>query len=91
MRLRRRSDQQQGRQRARVFVDDVPVSERTWYFADSNPHRRWLEDDFEIPASYTKGKERIRIRLEYLPGGAPGWTEFFYWTFSHTSEPTEAV
>ena len=91
VRLRRRSDQQQGRQRARVFVDDVPVSERTWYFADSNPHRRWLEDDFEIPASYTKGKERIRIRLEYLPGGAPGWTEFFYWTFSHTSEPTEAV
>lgn len=87
VRLRRRSDQQQSRQRARVFVDGVPVTERTWYFADRNPHRRWLEDEFEIPARYTRGKDQIRIRLECLTAGdATGWTEFFYWVFSQASE-----
>ena len=85
VRLRRRSDQQQGQQQARVVVDGVPVTERTWYFADRNPHRRWLEDEFEIPASYTRNKEKIRVRMEYLSGSDAGWTEFYYWIFSHTS------
>ena len=65
--LRRRSDQQFGRQRAQVFVDGEPVSERTWYRADRNPHLRWLEDEFEIPAHYTKGKDRIRVKLAFQP------------------------
>ena len=87
VRLRRRSDQLHGRQRARVFVDGVPVTERAWYFADRNPHRRWLEDEFEIPASHTRNKGEIRIRIEFLPGSdAPGWTEFYYWIFSHTND-----
>ncbi len=67
VRLRRRSDQLWGRQRAQVFVDGVPVTERTWYRADRNPSLRWLEDEFEIPAKYTKGKEQIRIQLVFLP------------------------
>ena len=85
VRLRRRSDQEHSRQRARVLVDDVPIAERTWYFADRNPHRRWLEDDFEIPDTHTKNKSKIRVRLECVSGpDAPAWTEFFYWVFSHT-------
>ena len=88
VRLRRRSDQKEGRQRARVFVDGMPVTERTWYFADRNPHRRWLEDEFEIPASYTRLKDRIHVRLEHLPDdNAPAWTEFFYQVFSHATRP----
>ena len=83
VRLRRRSDQLYGRQRARVFVDGVRVEEYDWYVADRNPHRRWLEDEFEIPSRYTRGKDRIHLRLEHM-GSAPGWTEFFYWVFSHT-------
>jgi hypothetical protein len=67
VRLRRRSDQTLGRQRAQVFVDGEPVAERTWYRADRNPHLRWLEDEFEIPAHYTKGKDKIRMRLVFLP------------------------
>ena len=84
VRLRRRSDQLHGRQRARVFVDGERVAEYDWYVADRNPHRRWLEEEFEIPLRYTRGKDRIRIRLEHL-GEAPAWTEFFYWVFSHTA------
>ena len=67
VRLRRRSDQRFGRQRARVFVDGQPVTERTWYRADRNPHLRWLEDEFEIPAHYTKGKTQIRVKLDFQP------------------------
>jgi hypothetical protein len=67
VRLRRRSDQQKGRQRARVFVDGQPVVERTWYHADRNPFQRWLEDEFEIPVKYTRDKDRIRVRLEFVP------------------------
>ena len=84
VRLRRRSDQERGRQRARVLVDGVLVRERTWCFADRNPYRRWLEDEFEIPAAYTAGKERLRIRLEFVPSGdAAGWSEARYWAFAH--------
>lgn len=67
VRLRRRSDQQFGRQRAQVFVDGERVVERTWYRADRNPTLRWLEDEFEIPARYTKGKDKIRVRLAFQP------------------------
>ena len=88
VRLRRRCDQLHGRQRARVHIDGVPLNERTWYFADRNPDRRWLEDDFEIPAAHTTNKDKIRVRLECVPGpDTPAWTEFFYWVFSHTGRP----
>ena len=71
VRLRRRSDQQLGRQRAQVFVDGEPVAERTWYRADRNPFLRWLEDEFEIPAHYTKGKNKIRVKLVFQPTVLP--------------------
>jgi hypothetical protein len=69
VRLRRRSDQKYGRQRAEVFVDGRRVSERDWYQADRNPFHRWLDDSFEIPAAYTVGKSQVRIRLV---NAAPG-------------------
>ena len=70
VRLRRRSDQRFGRQRAQVFVDGVLVTERSWYRADRNPSLRWLEDEFEIPARYTKNKDRIKIKLVFQPANA---------------------
>ena len=84
VRLRRRSNQERGRQRARVYVDGQLVGERSWYVADHNPYRRWLEDEFEIPPSYSAGKTRIRVRLEFVSSGdAPGWSEAHYWAYSH--------
>jgi len=67
VRLRRRSDQYYGRQRAKVFVDGKLVTERTWYRADRNQYLRWLDDEFDIPPVYTRGKDTITLRLEYVP------------------------
>jgi beta-mannosidase len=81
--LRRRSDQARQGQRAAVYVDGVCVKERTWYYADRNPHKRWLEDNFQVPAAYTRGKKEIRVRIEPLSrDGATNWNESFYWVWS---------
>jgi len=83
VRLRRRSDQCRGRQKANVYVDGVLVKERTWYFADKNPYKRWLEDEFQIPAFYTRGKEKLKIKIEPVEvGGVKSWNEYFYWVYS---------
>ena len=86
IRLRRRSDQLKKRQEARVWVDGVPVEERTWYFADGNPYKRWLEDEFEIPEKYTRGKETLSVSIEPLvqENGDTVWNEYHYWVFSKT-------
>jgi hypothetical protein len=54
-------------------------------------NRRWREDEFLIPRVLTEGRERIRVRLEFLPvslslhpGARPiesAWTEFRYWAY----------
>lgn len=83
VRLRRRSDQIVGRQRANVYVDGEKVTERSWYVADRNPYRRWLEDEYDIPAAYTAGKSDLRIELEYVQDGETrSWNEFYYWVYS---------
>lgn len=100
VRLRRRSDQQHGRQRACVYVDGVLVTERAWYWAGNNPYRRWLEDEFEVPLAYTRGKSQLRLRIQSLSDdGAPQWSQYRYWVFSHVDpasmpparEPTRAT
>ncbi|WP_080837984.1 DUF2961 domain-containing protein [Cohnella massiliensis] len=83
VRLRRRSDQITGRQKANVYIDGVLVKERSWYYADRNPYKRWLEDEFEIPGAYTQGKSEIAVRLEYVQAGETrAWNEFYYWVYS---------
>lgn len=62
--LRRRLDQNTGRQSAEVYVDGVKIG--VWYHADQNSFLRWWDDDFEIPASTTKGKSKLAIRLKVL-------------------------
>lgn len=92
VRLRRRSDQAFGRQRVWVIVDEVPVTERSWLYADRNPYKRWLDDEFEIPAAYTAGKSEIHIRLEFAPaGGATTWSEFMYWVYCYVDDPEAGV
>ncbi len=67
--LRRVSDQEKGRQRATVFIDGTPVTEAPWYFADSNPYKRWLEDEFAVPRRYTDGKRQITVSVVPEDGG----------------------
>ena len=86
VRLRRLSDQNDARQAARVFVDGEEVIERLWYVADSNPYKRWLEDDFEIPARYTKGKKSLNIRIVPVSMSKEGriaWNEAEYQVFCY--------
>lgn len=80
--LRRRSDQEQGRQCARVYVDGKLVTERNWYYADQNMFHRWVDDEFQIPASYTKGKSSLKLRIEPVAiDGSVTWNEFAYWVY----------
>jgi hypothetical protein len=67
----------------RVFVDGANVEERSWYWPDFNPFRRWLEDEYEIPASYTRGKSSLRIRLVNVAGEDRAWSESAYWVYSY--------
>ena len=85
VRLRRLSDQQQPRQCARVWVDGQEAG--VWYLADSNPHKRWIEDEFEIPAELTRGKSVLSIRIvpEAREEGSPvSWNEAAYDVFCYT-------
>lgn len=84
VRLRRRFDQITGRQRAKVFVDGIMVTEREWYYADRNPYKRWADDDFEIPYRYTQNKSRITVRIEFAQEGENRtWNEYNYKIFSY--------
>jgi hypothetical protein len=78
VRLRRRLDYGIGNQNADVYVDGARVG--TWYRAGSNS-ARWRDDDFIIPASLTKGKNQITIRVAFISSDSD-WNEFTYWLYS---------
>jgi hypothetical protein len=80
VRIRRRLDQATGRQRADVFVDDDYVG--TWYHADHNPYLRWFDSDFDIHPKFTRGKERLNIRLSLGQSGCGRFTDFNYDVYS---------
>ncbi|HTQ09660.1 MAG TPA: DUF2961 domain-containing protein [Fimbriimonadaceae bacterium] len=77
VRLRRRLDQNVGRQQAEVLVDGKSAG--VWYHADQNPFLRWFDDDFEIPASLTEGKRKLQITLNVKSE----FTDFRYEAYSY--------
>jgi hypothetical protein len=81
VRLRIRTDHLNW-QGVNVFVDGRLVTERPWVIAKNNYDALWVDADFEIPARYTKGKSRLNIRLERLPGYNT-WTAFHYSAYSY--------
>lgn len=77
VRLRRRLDQSSPRQAAEVFVDGHPAG--TWYHSDHNEFLRWFDSEFDLPASLTRGKSTLNIRLEAKRGDGYGnYTDFRY-------------
>ncbi len=54
-------------------------------------NRRWRDDEFLLPPRLTRGREKIRVRCEFVPVGLPlfpgqppqeeAWTEFRYWAY----------
>ncbi len=86
VRIRRRTDKDNNRQRANVYVDGSLVSERPWYTVDyEKTYRdiRWLESDFEIPSRYTAGKNAITLKVEYVTAKNLEWDEYYYWIYSY--------
>lgn len=82
VRLRRRLDQGVARQTASVSVDGEPVG--TWYHADHNEHLRWFDSDFDVHPRFTRGKEKLSVRLEVRAGDGRGpYTDYRYEVFSH--------
>ena len=81
--LHRLSDQKWSRQAANVYVDGVLVSERMWLYTDYNGVDRWLDDEFQIPASYTAGKKNIMLTIQPVDmGGGKTWNEYAYRVYS---------
>ena len=76
--LRRRYDQREPRQQARVFVDGVEIG--AWYTPEHSRTLRWAEDDIVLPASTTTEKNKVEIVIR-MEGDVP-WTEFAYWALS---------
>src|SRR4029079_13131369 len=84
-----------------VFADPriIPESKRKQHVEVASPahvvqtsNRRWREDEFLLPPQLTRGRDRIRVRCEFVPVKEPlfpghppaeeGWTEFRYWAYS---------
>ncbi len=80
VRLRRRIDQANLGQQARVFVDGQYAG--TWYHGYLNPHLRWYDSDFDIHPDFTQGKNELGIKLILLKDKDSGdFTDFSYTVF----------
>lgn len=77
VRLRRRLNQTQGRQWARVFINNEPAG--VWYDPRRNEHLQWFDSDFDLHPSFTQGKEKLEVKLE-----TDSFTDFRYEVFSLT-------
>jgi hypothetical protein len=54
-------------------------------------NRRWRDDEFLLPVRLTRGRDKIRVRCQFVPVKAPlfpghllqeeAWTEFRYWAY----------
>lgn len=74
-----------GMQTAEVFVNGVKVG-RSWLvlFNPTTPETQaWVDSEFELPASLTRGKWKLRIEVHHLGSSAGAINEFHYWVLSH--------
>lgn len=61
VRIRRRSDQAVGRQKATVFVNGNYAG--TWYDPQSNDILRWYDSEFDIHSKFTENQNSVNIKL----------------------------
>jgi len=79
-----------GRQRAWVYVNGVRVNERPWdicTYSCAPNYQGWFDDDFEIPAAYTRGKRQLQLWVENAGDDKSEINEFYYWVFSFKDHP----
>lgn len=75
VRLNRLGDQAKPGQAVDVRVDGQPAGR--WLQPLGNGTSRWLEDSYDLPASLTAGKTRLKVELKPV-AGAPAWTASSY-------------
>ena len=91
VRLRKRINRtDNGIQTANVYVDGkkLPVP---WYintysgagFIKGRTFDGWFDSEYEIPADFTKGKKKARIRIEYVQSTKNELNSYYYWVFSY--------
>jgi hypothetical protein len=73
--LRRTGDQNVAWQSAKVVVNGKDAG--TWLQPLGNDRQRWLDDNFQLPASLTFGRTKLSIELRPT-AGAPAWTAAAY-------------
>jgi hypothetical protein len=73
--LRRRSDYSITNQAALVAINGQPAG--TWLCAGCNPHTRWHDDEFVIPAQFIPGSGTSMVIQLTATNGAH-WSEFKY-------------
>ncbi|MGB9184207.1 MAG: DUF2961 domain-containing protein [Solirubrobacteraceae bacterium] len=77
--LRRTADQAMAYQSAAVTVNGQPAG--TWLEPLGNTYHRWLDDEFQLPATLTAHQRDLRITLTPT-SGAPAWSAASYTALS---------
>lgn len=83
-----------GRQNATVYVDGVRVKESQWdvcTYSCAPFYQGWCDADFEIPASYTRGRHQLRIRVKNAGGSNSEINEFYYWVYCFEDHPAVKI
>ncbi|MGB2796441.1 MAG: DUF2961 domain-containing protein [Phycisphaerae bacterium] len=87
VKLRRRVNRNRSNvQRTDVYVDGRLIVDTPWYVCDlaATPETAFRDSDYEIPAVYTKGKDRLTIKLQHVAGQADDSSnEYYYWVYSY--------
>ncbi len=76
-----------------VYVDGQLLADAPWYVCDlaAEPEAAFRDSDYEIPAAYTRGKDRITIRLQHVAGQVDDSTnEYYYWIYCYGRTPIAA-
>jgi hypothetical protein len=79
VRLRRRTDQSEGRQTATVYVNGQLAG--TWSDPQSNNILQWFDSEFDIPASLTRNRDSLKIKL--VVKGRHTFNDFEYQILSY--------
>jgi hypothetical protein len=91
VRIRRRVNRNRSNvQRTNVYVDGQLIPDAPWYVCDlkAPPETAFRDTDYEIPAVYTKGKDRLTIKLEHVSGRADDSSnEYYYWIYCYGRAP----
>lgn len=66
-------------QEVTVYVDGEKAG--IWYLPPHHARKCWMEDEFEVAAKFTKGKDRITVVLQNQ--SECGWNEYKYWFFAY--------